>query len=480
MDIEYRRDMNHNYMIVKSAGSDIPDDYETRVLITNRIPGLLTCRMQYIDTEIWYSYDVTSLQKLTVFCETRSVGKKEFVAILSEILRILEGLEDYLLDFQHLILQPSCICMDFDTMDIHLMYVPFYCRDIRTSLRELTEYLLGVADHSDQSAIVLGYRFYHEVQENTTQLGDLMGVLYEKNGVSPDMKSEAGPDTFVYMGIAGKEDAQDKGETPGAVPQLSAVEPTDFSDSGNSRKHHRKRDARDVGNRRLRPSRSAVFVVLAGFTCLAVLFAIMHTNLLHYVSIYTLGGILAGICAAILAVSYVKDRRRMEKEQPAERVNEQMEMPESSSTAEVRLPAREEMVSPKKDTDDEPRVTTLLSSYRPAHGPEDRWLIPVSGEYVRWHLTGEDIIIGKQQQYAQMVIDSPTVSRIHARLRFRAGRYFIGDLSSRNGTTVNGESLCGEEERVLSDGDVISFADVSYILSRTEDGARCETSDSVV
>ena len=48
MDIEYRRDMNHNYMIVKSAGSDIPDDYETRVLITNRIPGLLTCRMQYM------------------------------------------------------------------------------------------------------------------------------------------------------------------------------------------------------------------------------------------------------------------------------------------------------------------------------------------------------------------------------------------------------------------------------------------------
>ena len=91
MDIEYRRDMNHNYMIVKSAGADIPDDYETRVLITNRIPGLLTCRMQYIDTEIWYSYDVTSLQKLTVFSETRSIGKKEFITILSEILRILEG-----------------------------------------------------------------------------------------------------------------------------------------------------------------------------------------------------------------------------------------------------------------------------------------------------------------------------------------------------------------------------------------------------
>jgi hypothetical protein len=65
-------------------------------------------------------------------------------------------------------------------MELRLMYVPFYLMDIRRSLRELTEYLIGCADHSDQGAIVLGYRFCHAVQENNTQLGDLMGVLYGK------------------------------------------------------------------------------------------------------------------------------------------------------------------------------------------------------------------------------------------------------------------------------------------------------------
>ena len=94
MDIEYRRDMNHNYMIVKEMGPDVPDDYETRVISTNRIPGRLICSMQYIDAEIWYSYDVTSLQKLTVFCESRKIGKSDITKILSEILRILDGLED--------------------------------------------------------------------------------------------------------------------------------------------------------------------------------------------------------------------------------------------------------------------------------------------------------------------------------------------------------------------------------------------------
>ena len=116
----------------------------------------------------------------------------------------------------------------------------------------------------------------------------------------------------------------------------------------------------------------------------------------------------------------------------------------------------------------------LLSSYRPARGPEDRWLLPTSEGQTGKHLTGDDILIGKNQQYVDMIIDSPAVSRIHARLRFRAGRYFIGDLSSRNGTTVNGEAVCGEEERVLSEGDVITFADVSYIFS-ADDGADCES-----
>ena len=494
MDIEYRRDMNHNYMIVKGTGPDVPDDYETRVISTNRISGLLTCSMQYIDAEIWYSYDVTSLQRLTVFCESRKIGKSEIVKILSEILRILEGLEDYLLDFQHLVLMPSCVCMDFDSMEIRLMYVPFFCRDIRRSLRELAEYLLGCADHSDQSAIVLGYRFCHEVQENNTQLGDLMGVLYGRDRPGDEPKAGDLEHTGSGMKVQRLEAGHVYGETDGVLLGMHADNFADPGERGKSGEHFAyQNDESEKGkaekNKRVRmPGRRAVTVVFSGLLILAALFVFLHTDLLRHINLYTLCGIGSGICAVFLFVYLVRERRgsgrdmREEQENvPEDREERQaeretpggMQILPDAEEGDPEMPERRDMS--EQDSHGELPVTELLSSYRPARGPEDRWLLPKAEDLTKIHLTGNDILIGKNQQYANMIIDSPAVSRIHARLKFRAGRYFIEDLSSRNGTTVNGEPVCGEEERVLSEGDVITFADVSYVFSRTEKGADCES-----
>ncbi len=495
MDIEYRRDMNHNYMIVKGFGPDTPDDYETRVISTNRIPGLLTCRMQYIDQETWYSYDVTSLQRLTVFTESRKIGKKELIRILSEILRILEGLEDYLLDFQHLILLPSCIHMDFESMEIRLMYVPFYRKDIRRSLRELTEFLLGCVDHGDQEAIVLGYRFCHEVQENNTQLGDLMGVLYKGQPGVPSGTTEssipsscAGDAGDIFAGETDRE--YKEAGTGGAIwEDLSGGD--GYAESEEVRPDRARSAAFRGKTAGAVPGKPAVLVVVIGLAVLAVVYLLLHTGVWQYISIYTAGGVGAAICAAALAVYIVKNKKHEKagRQSVGSRDEAAYEryVPEPSDLSESEE-SQGRLLTEKKEIriSDDARnslevsaeggheMTTILSSYRPESGPEDRWLLPKLEEYAPIHLTGEDLLIGKQQQFVDMVIDSPTVSRIHARLRFRAGRYFLEDLSSRNGTCVNDEPLCGEEERVLAEGDVLVFADVAYIFSRTRDRAHCE------
>jgi len=59
-----------------------------------------------------------------------------------------------------------------------------------------------------------------------------------------------------------------------------------------------------------------------------------------------------------------------------------------------------------------------------------------------------------------MIIEDPRVSRHHAQLRLRYGRYVLYDLGSSGGTYINGYPV---EECVLHSGDVISFAGVQVI-----------------
>ncbi|GAC1400962.1 MAG: hypothetical protein NVS4B12_10340 [Ktedonobacteraceae bacterium] len=64
-----------------------------------------------------------------------------------------------------------------------------------------------------------------------------------------------------------------------------------------------------------------------------------------------------------------------------------------------------------------------------------------------------------------LIIVGRTVSRKHARLWFDAGRWFLEDLQSANGTLINGMRIV--QPMVLNDGDVINFGDEVVVFNVT-------------
>ncbi|MEU9981612.1 DUF1707 and FHA domain-containing protein [Streptomyces sp. NPDC050856] len=56
-----------------------------------------------------------------------------------------------------------------------------------------------------------------------------------------------------------------------------------------------------------------------------------------------------------------------------------------------------------------------------------------------------------------------TVSRSHAELSLRGGRWVLRDLGSTNGTTVNGHRVTGET--VVRSGDMVSFGQMAFRLA---------------
>ncbi len=69
------------------------------------------------------------------------------------------------------------------------------------------------------------------------------------------------------------------------------------------------------------------------------------------------------------------------------------------------------------------------------------------------------ITIGRRTDN-DIILNSPSVSRKHAQVRWRSGHFVIYDLGSNMGTQVNGATVV---ECVLQPGDVITMSDVSLI-----------------
>lgn len=67
----------------------------------------------------------------------------------------------------------------------------------------------------------------------------------------------------------------------------------------------------------------------------------------------------------------------------------------------------------------------------------------------------------------QLVLEDAHVSRQHAQLKARGGRYRLYDLDSTVGTRVNGNSI---NDWVLQPGDVVSIANVQLIYGEDESG----------
>ncbi|HEY6959745.1 MAG TPA: DUF3662 and FHA domain-containing protein [Candidatus Limnocylindria bacterium] len=72
----------------------------------------------------------------------------------------------------------------------------------------------------------------------------------------------------------------------------------------------------------------------------------------------------------------------------------------------------------------------------------------------------DPILIGRDPQN-DLVLDDRRVSRKHAEIRLRLGRYTLYDLQSTNGTYVNGRRVA---EKVLEDGDKISVGGLELMF----------------
>lgn len=81
----------------------------------------------------------------------------------------------------------------------------------------------------------------------------------------------------------------------------------------------------------------------------------------------------------------------------------------------------------------------------------------------KYYLNSNEVTIGKRQCEIE-IADNPAVSKHHAMIQKKEGKYYLVDLNSTNGTKVNGKKINANIPEFLQDETQIEFANEKFVF----------------
>lgn len=181
-EISFERSMNHNYMILSRCSffgkADEPSgDYRTKMLLENRIQGLLPVTHRLINGESRYFYEINSLQSLDRLYAKNEIRYDMLKQLLSGCVSLFDRLEEYLLDGTQIIIRPELIYIDVEKMEPYFVCYPDYEGDVRANFMEFTDGLLTRIDHTDDRAVMLGYQIYRYTRNPNYVISEIGNMI---------------------------------------------------------------------------------------------------------------------------------------------------------------------------------------------------------------------------------------------------------------------------------------------------------------
>lgn len=176
MKIEYIRNLNGSYMILKDA--EYPhESWELLMLLNNKVPGLLPLQLVMSDGRMEYWYDITGTTSFCTLLDVMPVSGAKLRGLIENIFDMNRQLEDYMLDGENIQYLPELICFDRATEKYLFCYIPGSKWTERNSLQNLTEHLLTKIDHKDADAVSMGYALYEKSIQECCSLQELLSCI---------------------------------------------------------------------------------------------------------------------------------------------------------------------------------------------------------------------------------------------------------------------------------------------------------------
>ena len=490
MKAEYKRDLQNNYLILEMNQEREEDGYGLRMAEQNEIQGLLEFHSSKRDGKRYLHYEITSRQPLESVYERKSMGYQDILNLLTDIRDVMEAMQRYLLEPGQLIFAPEYI---FVGADRRAAFCYFPEKTEETGIQALAEFILKKLAHEDTQAVTLGYQFYQKVCEENFSFGQVWKELIIAADVHREWQEGQRTQEKNQDGNDGREGLAEDGELWNADVEIKrSLERKQNvgmrrsleykTNEGKNQKLEYKQDQAleeyadwdvdydpeqyEVIHKERKKKKSGkkldwLFNRVHPLVLFSGLFFLAVIEVLFYFQVIQLTEA-GGMFFLMISVELLVNRFWKSRKEKKNTYRDYEGYPEENPQYEA---LREEMY---QEEDAEIGETCCLTSVLERTGIR---LIHIAGEtgeglYPDICLEKEVLYVGKRKGESDIILNSPTVSRMHARLEGKDGRYFVKDLNSRNGTYCNEERLQPQEQREIAVGDRVAFALIEYRVVR--------------
>lgn len=458
MQVNYQKDINHNYMTIQAEKEIDMDCYPIRMLLGNEIASLISCRIQAVDGKRVFCYEVGSRETVESRFFKKKLTKEDIRFVMQGIFQVIQEMQAYLLDVNQLVILPELMYYDRGKHMLQFCYFPGYDHQIQEQIRSFLEQILPLIDHGDATAVAMGYGMYQKAIEKNFQLEQMKECLYKEEEVEKEQpRSEQKAEQMQKEEEIKTEEAAEKEKIPWDTLIFSCL----------------------------------WTVALLGICCLRFL------GYLDFLTTPMILGIFIFVMSAVCINAFLWKRQQKKgnrgKKSWAESsaLQASIQWPGKSEVdveqnmeakKEEQIEAAKNMESLQKTavsqetkslhkTEDLQQTKTAqeldLGDTQPLPAirlPENAWLISRETEKLPdIELTGDLTVIGKAESVDVKIL-LPTVSRVHAKIWRDEEQYYLRDLDSRNGTFVNGNQISGKNNCRILPGDEVRFADAVYIF----------------
>lgn len=438
MEVGFYKDVYHEYMVVDKQAEFQTAAFEEQLLHNKEIPGLLRMKMEYTGNQCKYYYDIGRMLSMENLKDSKEFDYSFILQLFESIRRMLSILDNYLLQPESLWLEPEGIYkMKGDTCFL-LAYIPGYEKDFKVQLKDLLSWFMKHLDHSQKDTVMFVYGFYKCLSEGGSAAAALekledAGSVIKGDERQKDMET-------VQQRIKLKELPEENTAQQKTTQQREMIT---FVTAEDTKKSWSEEDLE-----------KGKFLLYFAVAVVLVLAGVILKDAGIYL-IYQLTGMYFQpwvIPVTFLAVAFVfglkglrifiDDRHKNFRNHDEGEFWQDSQRPDYS------------MMGEGETTLLAPKVTEDILVLKRASGD--------CFEQDVIYVTSTPFIIGKQYEAVNYHLSDNVVSRRHIEIRKEGRQYEVMDLSSTNGTWLNGSKLDSGVAYEIKQSDMLKIANIPF------------------